>query len=61
MKTIEMGRICRTHGTIQKCKVLVERPDGKRPIGSPRCRYENKFKMNLKAVILGTTLTLFMI
>jgi hypothetical protein len=27
--------------------VLVMRPDGKRPLGRPKCKYEDTIKMNL--------------
>jgi hypothetical protein len=29
-------------------KILVEKPDGKRPLGIPRRRWEGNIKMNLK-------------
>ena len=29
-------------------RVLVEKPEGKRPLGRPRCRWEDNIKMNLK-------------
>jgi hypothetical protein len=29
-------------------RVLVGRPKGKRPLGSPRCRWEDKIKMDLR-------------
>jgi len=34
-------------------RVLVGRPDGKRPIRGPRHRLENSIKMNLQYVGLG--------
>jgi hypothetical protein len=34
-------------------RVLVGRPDGKRPLGSPRRRWENNSKMNLQEVGWG--------
>jgi hypothetical protein len=27
---------------------LVERPDGNKPLGRPRCKWEDKFKMNFQ-------------
>jgi hypothetical protein len=33
--------------------VLVWRPEGKRPLGRPRRRWEDNIKMNLQAVGLG--------
>jgi len=31
-------------------RVLVEKPEGKRPLGRPRCRWEDNIKMELKEV-----------
>ena len=31
-------------------RVLVGRPEGKRPLGRPRCRWENNIKMDLQEV-----------
>jgi hypothetical protein len=33
------------------CKVLVETPKGKRPLGRPRCRWEDGNRMNLREEI----------
>jgi len=33
--------------------VLVEKPEGKRPLGRPRHRWEKNFKMNLQKVGCG--------
>jgi hypothetical protein len=30
-------------------RVLVGRPEGKRPLGTPRCRWEDHIKMELQA------------
>jgi hypothetical protein len=32
------------------CSVVVERPEGKRPLGRPRCRWEDNFEVDIKAV-----------
>jgi hypothetical protein len=32
------------------CKVLVLKPEGKRPLGRPRRRWENNIKMDLQEV-----------
>jgi hypothetical protein len=32
------------------CKVLVGRPDGKRPLGRPRRRWEDNVKMKIKEI-----------
>ena len=34
-------------------KVLVGKPDGKRQLGRPRCRWENNIKMDLQEVGRG--------
>jgi hypothetical protein len=32
-------------------RVLVGRPEGKRPLGRPRCRWENNTKMGLREIV----------
>ena len=50
MKT-EMGRPCSTYGESGRaCRVLVRKPEGRRPSGRPRCRWEHNIKMNLTEV-----------
>jgi hypothetical protein len=34
-------------------RVLVEKPEGKRPLGKPRCRCEDNIKMNLQEGLCG--------
>jgi hypothetical protein len=34
-------------------RVLVRKPEGKRPIGRPRCRWEDNIKMDLQEVGCG--------
>jgi len=34
-------------------RVLVGKPEGKRPLGRPRCRWENNIKMDLQEVGRG--------
>ena len=34
-------------------RVLVLKPDGKRPLGRPRCRWEDNIKMDLREVDCG--------
>ena len=34
-------------------KVLVGKPEGKRPLGRPRCRWEDNIKMDLQKVGRG--------
>jgi hypothetical protein len=31
-------------------RVLVGRPEGKRPLGRPRCRWEDNIKMDLREI-----------
>jgi hypothetical protein len=41
IKANEVGRACGTHGKREIVyKVLVRKPEGKRPLGRPRRRYE---------------------
>ena len=37
-------------------RVLVGKPEGKRPLGRPRCRWEDNIKMNLQEVGQGNGL-----
>jgi hypothetical protein len=39
-----MGGACSTNGV----KILVEKPEGKRPLGRPICRWMGNIKMNLR-------------
>jgi hypothetical protein len=36
-------------------RVLVGRPEGKRPLGRPRCRWEDNIKMHLREIIFDGT------
>ena len=45
-----MGRICSTYGAIQKYRVLMEKPEGKRSLGRPKRRWEDNIKMDLGEV-----------
>jgi hypothetical protein len=40
MKEDEIGEACNTHGR-EKYAILVGKPEGKRPLGRPRRRWEN--------------------
>jgi hypothetical protein len=33
-------------------RVLVGRPEGKRPLGRPRCRWEDNIKMDLGEIVI---------
>ena len=50
IETNEMGGACGTYGVH---KVLVRKPEGKRPLGRPRRRWEDNIKMDLQAVGKG--------
>jgi len=41
MKTNEMGRACGTYETGEVYRVLVERSEGKKPLGRLRSRWED--------------------
>ena len=46
-----MGRTCSTYGAIQNAyRVLVRKPESKRPLGRPRHRWEDTIKMDLREV-----------
>jgi hypothetical protein len=48
-----MGKACNTHAKRRNaCGILVGKPEGKRPLGRPRRRWEN-IKMDLKLIKLG--------
>jgi hypothetical protein len=45
---------CGTYGGQQKClQGLVRKPEGKRPLGRPRHRWENKIKIHLTEFRVG--------
>jgi hypothetical protein len=49
-----MGRVCNTKGEKRNVyRILVGRPEGKRPLGRPRCRWEDNIKMDLREVRWG--------
>jgi hypothetical protein len=46
-----MGRACSTYGEKQNiCRILVGKPEGKRPLGRPRRRWVDNIKMYLKEI-----------
>jgi hypothetical protein len=47
-----MDRACTTHGRRKRnaYRVLVGKPEGKRPLGRPRCRWEDNIKMDLREI-----------
>ena len=49
-----MGWACSMYGERRGvCRVLVGKPEGKRPLGRPRRRWENNVKMDLQEVGCG--------
>jgi hypothetical protein len=62
------SRIMRWEGHIARmgegrgvCRILVGRPDGRRPLGRPRHRWEDNIKMNLQEVRLGDMDWIYMV
>jgi hypothetical protein len=55
----EMRRACRTHGREEECIeiyiILVGKPEGKRPLGRLRCRWEDNIRMDIREVGWGGT------
>jgi hypothetical protein len=46
-----MGRACGAYGEDRGVyRVLVGKPEGKRPLGRPRCRWEDNIRMALQEV-----------
>jgi hypothetical protein len=49
-----MGRVCSTNGEKRDAdRILFGIQDGKRPLGTPKCRWLDNIKMNLKEVRWG--------
>jgi hypothetical protein len=49
-----VGRACGTHGRREKVyRVLVRKPEGKRPLVRPRRRWEDSVKMDLRGIGWG--------
>jgi hypothetical protein len=46
-----MGRACSTNGEWRNAyRILVGKPEGKRPLGRPRCRWVDNIKMDLREI-----------
>jgi len=45
-----VGQVARIGERRGLYKVLVGKPEGKRPLGSPRCKWEDNIKMDFQAV-----------
>jgi hypothetical protein len=51
-----MGRVRNTNGAKRnKCRTFVGKPEGKRPLGRPRCMWANNIIMDLRAIGCGGT------
>ena len=48
-----MGRACGTYGGRVAYRVLMGKPEAKRPLGRPRPRWEDNIKMDLQEVACG--------
>jgi hypothetical protein len=47
----EMGRACSTHGAMWIVyRVFIGNPSGKRPLGSPRRRWDDNIKINFREI-----------
>jgi hypothetical protein len=47
----EMGRACSTNGKKRNaCRILVGKPEGKRPLGRPKRRWVDNNKMDLREI-----------
>jgi hypothetical protein len=44
------GHVARIGDERKLYKVLVGKPDGKRPLGRPRCRWEDGIRMDLREI-----------
>jgi hypothetical protein len=51
VKEAEMGRACSTNGAKRNAyRILIGKPEGKRPLGRQRCRWNDNIKTNLRNV-----------
>jgi hypothetical protein len=51
-----MGRACFTHGEKRNiCRILVGKPEGKKPLGRYTCRLEDENKMDLREIACSGT------
>jgi hypothetical protein len=49
-----MGGACGVHGEVRGAyNVLVGRPEGRRPLGRPRRRWEDNIEMDLREIGFG--------
>ena len=49
-----MGGVCSAYGERRGVyRILVAKPEGKRPLATPRCRWEDNIKIDLQEVGCG--------
>jgi hypothetical protein len=48
-----MGGACGVHGGGERCIQHFGRPEGRRPLGRPRHRWEDNIKMDLREIGFG--------
>jgi hypothetical protein len=53
MKMAEAGHVVRMAEKRNACRILVGKPEGKRPLGRPRCRWEDNIKMDRREIGWG--------
>jgi hypothetical protein len=48
---IRMGRACSTNGEKRNAfRIMVGKPEGKRPLGRPKCRWVDNIKLDLREI-----------
>jgi hypothetical protein len=47
------GHVARMGEKRNACRILVGKPEGKRPLGRPRCRWEDNIRMDLREIGWG--------
>jgi hypothetical protein len=52
-----MGSDCSMNGAKKNAYRILGKPDGKRPLGRPRCRWVDNIKMDLRMVWYGLDLS----
>ena len=48
------GHVARMEEDRSAFKTLTGKPTGKRPLGRPRCRWEDNIRINLKEMVINT-------